>query len=81
MGKRNHVWFLHTFPQICTRKMPIIIELALFNTLRNEDPDLLLSIRISGTFAAVLAATALLLVVKIARIVASISASVPDRRS
>ena len=48
---------------------------------RNEDPDLLLSVRLSGTFAAVLAATALLLVVRIAGISASISASVPDRRS
>ena len=69
------------FSQICTRKMPIIIELALFNTLRNENPDLLLSVRLSGTFAAVFAATALLLVLRITRTLASISASVPDRRS
>ena len=61
--------------------MPIIIELALFNTLRNENPDLLLSVRLSGTFAAVFAATALLLVLRITRTLASISASVPDRRS
>ena len=51
------------------------------NTLRSEDPDLLLSVGLAGTFAAIFAATTLLLVVRIAGISASISASVPDRRS
>ena len=56
----------------------------MFNTLRkNEDPDLLLLVILAGagTFATIFAATAFLLglVTRVAGIVSSISASVPDR--
>ena len=81
MGKRNLVWFSVQFP-ICVRIMPIIVEQILFNTLRNEDPDLLLAVvGISRIFAAIFAATALLLVMRVVGIVATISATVLDGRT
>ena len=80
MGKRNLVWFSIQFP-ICVRIMPIIVEQILFNTLRTDDPDLLLAVGLSRTFAAIFAATAFLLIMRVVGLVASISASVLDGRT
>ena len=76
MGKRNLVWFKNTFPN-----QPIIVEQIMFNTLRTEDPDLLLAVGLSRTFAAIFAATAFLLIIRAVGLVASISASVLDGRT
>jgi len=67
--------------QSALEKCQLLMNKCCSNTLRSEDPDLLLSVGLAGTFAAIFAATTLLLVVRIAGISASISASVPDRRS
>ena len=68
------------FP-ISIRIMPIIVEQIMFNTLRIEDPDLLLAVGLSRTFAAIFAATAFLLIMRVVGLVASISASVLDGRT
>ena len=68
------------FP-ISIRIMPIIVEQIMFNTLRTEDPDLLLAVGLSRTFAAIFAATAFLLIMRVVGLVASISASVLDGRT
>ena len=68
------------FP-ISIRVMPIIVEQIMFNTLRTEDPDLLLAVGLSRTFAAIFAATAFLLIMRVVGLVASISASVLDGRT
>ena len=68
------------FP-ISIRMMPIIVEQIMFNTLRTEDQDLLLAVGLSRTFAAIFAATAFLLIMRVVGLVASISASVLDGRT